>query len=154
MHLLYLDESGGPNSWQVQKNFVIGGVAIHEGQIYSISKQLDDIQKKYFPDIHVPIEFHVSPIRHGKGPHFNNFSKETREKIISDLYEIIHRQHYPNLIAFATSMNISMVRSPSQVCQNCFENVCQNFNLYLYHQYKRNNPSKGLLVIEVEKNNI
>ncbi len=46
MHILYLDESGGPYSWNVQKNFVLGGVAIHEGQIYNLTKAMNDLQEK------------------------------------------------------------------------------------------------------------
>jgi len=148
MHILYLDESGGPNSWNVQKNFVLGGVAVHEGQIYSLTKELNDLQEKYFPDIPVSIEFHVSPIRGGKGPHFGKFDKETREEIIDSVYEIISKQYFPNLIAFATDIDISAVKNPTQVSHSCFESVCQSFNLYLYHQYKKHIPSKGLLVID------
>lgn len=132
----------------MQKNFVLGGVAIHEGQIYSLTKELNDIQEKYFPGITVPIEFHITPIRKGKGPHFNKFSKETREQIIDDVFNIIHKTYFPNLIAFATSIDVSAVKSPNQVCRDCFENVCQNFNLFLYHQYKKGIPSKGMLIID------
>ena len=148
MHILYLDESGGPNSWNEQKNFVLGGVAIHEGRIYSITKELNEIQKKYFPEISFPIEFHVTPIRQGKGPHFKPMSKDAREELISDIYEVIQKQYFPNLIAFAASIDASAVRNPNQVTHDCFEAVCQKFNLYLYHQYKQDNPNKGLLVID------
>lgn len=148
MHILYLDESGGPNSWNVQRNFVLGGVAIHEGQIYSLTKELNDLQEKYFPGIRIPIEFHVTPIRDGRGPHFNKFSRETREQMIDDVYHIMQKSHFPNLIAFATSLDISAVDNPTQVCRDCFEDVCQHFNLFLYNQYRKGIMSKGLLIID------
>jgi len=148
MHILYLDESGGPNSWNEQKNFVLGGVAIHEGQIYSLTKELNDIQEKYFPGISFPIEFHVTPIRQGKGPYFKNMSLDARKELIQDVYRVIEKQYFPSLIAFATSIDATAVKNPTQVTHDCFEGVCQKFNLYLYHQYKQENPNKGLLVID------
>ena len=148
MRILYLDESGGPNSWDDQNNFVLGGVAVHEGQIYSLTRELNMLQEKYFPDISIPIEFHVRPIRQGKGPHFNKFDFETRCKIIDDVYDIVNDCGFPNLIPFATVMDISAVKNSDQVCRDCFEDVCQNFNLYLYDQYKQGFPNKGLLVID------
>lgn len=132
----------------MQKNFVLGGVAIHEGQIYTLNKELNTIQEKYFPGITVPIEFHVTHIRKGKGPHFNKFSEDVRERIIDDVYNIIQKAYFPNLIAFATSIDISAVKNPNQACHACFEDVCQNFNLFLYHQYKKGIPVKGLLIID------
>lgn len=148
MHILYLDESGGPNSWNAQKNFVLGGVAIHEGQIYTLTKAMNDLQEKYFPGIEIPIEFHAYPIREGKGPHFNHFSQTERNEILDDVYNILHKSYFPNVIAFATCINISAVTGPTQVTYDCFKDVCQNFNLFLYHQYKKGNLNKGMLIID------
>jgi hypothetical protein len=148
MHILYLDESGSPNSWNIQKNFVLGGVAIHEGQIYALNRALNAIQEKYFPGITVPIEFHVSPIRKGTPPHFNQFSEDVREQIINDVYDVIQKASFPGFIAFATSIDISAVKDPTQVSEACFEDVCQHFNLFLHHQYKKGIPTKGLLIID------
>lgn len=148
MHILYLDESGGPNSWNVQKNFILGGVAIHEGQIYKLTKALNELQEKYFPGITVPIEFHVTPIRRGQRPHWNNFSESERTQIINDVYSIMEKTYYPNLIVFATCIDISAVKDANQVSRACFENVCQSFNKFLIHQYKRGELAKGLLIID------
>jgi len=79
MYLLYLDESGDPNGWQIQKHFVLGGVAIHEGQIYTLNQKLDAIQKQYFPGISFPISFHATEIMRGKA-HFKDFAPNIREK--------------------------------------------------------------------------
>jgi len=148
MRILYLDESGGPNSWNDQKNFVLGGVAVHEGQIYSLTRELNTLQEKYFPGISIPIEFHARPIRQGKGPHFNKFSFDTRSEIIDDIYDIIRKSGFPNIIPFATVIHVSAVINSNQVCRDCFTDVCQNFNLYLYDQYKKGFPGKGLLIID------
>ncbi len=148
MNILYLDESGGPNSWNIQKNFVLGGVAVHEGQIYSLTKQMNDLQEKYFPGITVPIEFHISLIKRGKGPHFNQFSEDEREEIIADVFMILEKQHFPNTLAFATSIDISAVVDQHQVSQSCFEDVCQHFNLFCYNRHKQGNLTKRMLIID------
>ena len=113
-----------------------------------MTRELNSLQEKYFPGINIPIEFHVRPIRQGKGPHFKQFSFDTRVKIIDEIYDIILKYVFPNIIAFATVMDVSAVTSPEQVCHDCFEDVCQHFNLFLYNQYKKNIPSKGLLIID------
>lgn len=148
MRILYLDESGTPNGWQKQKNFVLGGIAIHEGQITTLARAIDALQEKYFPGIGIPIEFHAGPIRQGRGPHFNNFDFDTRCDIINDVYNCILKSGFPNIIPFATVMDISAVVNANQVCHDCFEDVCQNFNLYLWDQFKKGFPSKGLLIID------
>lgn len=123
-------------------------MAIHEGQIYTLTKEMNDLQEKYFPGITIPIEFHSSLIRHGKGPHFNHFSEEEREDILNDVYNILHKAHFPNLIAFATCIDVSAVKSPSQVTYDCFKDISQKFNLFLYHQYKKGFLGKGMLIID------
>jgi hypothetical protein len=46
MYLLYIDESGSGE----HTNFVLGGVAVFEGEIEQISQQLDTLQIHYFPE--------------------------------------------------------------------------------------------------------
>jgi len=147
MYLLYLDESGDQKSWQIQRNYVLGGVAVHEGQVYALSKELDALQNHYFPGIAISIAFHVTEIR-GHKHHFERFAPAVREKIISDVYSIIQNTRFPNLIAFATCIDISSVQNPAQVRRTVFEDVCLRFNTFLLRQYKAGYPSKGMLIID------
>ncbi len=147
MHLLYLDESGDPNSWENQKCYVIAGVAIHEGQIYAIGAQMDNVQQRYFPAIQIPIAFHATDIRRHKG-HFDGLPRNTRDQILGDVYAIIGNATFPNLVAFATAIDISSVTSPTQARRDVFEDVCEKFNGFLMHQYRLGRPTKGLLLID------
>lgn len=153
MHLLYLDESGDINGWNTQKNFVLGGISVFEGQIYSLTKDLNDLQDEYFPGYQIPIEFHVSAIRSRKGPHFNGLSKDERAEVIEKIYDILQKRRFPNVVVFGTGIHISAVQNAGQVCQTCFEDVCQNFNRFLYSgmkiaQMKKKSFSKGMLIID------
>ncbi|NWF97294.1 MAG: DUF3800 domain-containing protein, partial [Candidatus Thorarchaeota archaeon] len=88
MYILYLDESGDPNGWQFQKNYVLAGIAIHEGQIWKLNNELDNIQSKYFPGISYPIAFHATEIRRGKG-HFENLKPQIRDGILKEVCNVI-----------------------------------------------------------------
>jgi hypothetical protein len=77
MYLFYVDESGVPTGWQQQDSFVLAGIAVHEGQVWRLSRQVDDIQSHHFPEISVPIELHASEQRH-----------------IPDAYSTTHRQTF------------------------------------------------------------
>jgi hypothetical protein len=79
MYLFYLDESGTPNGWQEQNHYVLGGVAVFEGQLNRISSTLDALQTKHFPNIRIPIAFHASEIRRGKGQ-FKTFSPKKKRR--------------------------------------------------------------------------
>jgi hypothetical protein len=147
MYLLYLDESGDPNGWNIQNNFVLGGVAVHEGQIYGLSRQLDNIQSSFFPGISFPIVFHATDIAVGKD-RFRSLSKGERDKLLDAIYQIIAGAWFPNLIAFATDIDISCARSADQVIHDAFQDVCVRFNTFLMRQYKHRHPDKGLLLID------
>lgn len=147
MYLLYLDESGDPNGWQYQRNYVLAGVAIFESQIWKLSSELDNIQNKYFPGISYPIAFHASETRRGKG-HFDDLKPEIRNNILIDICNVIASSVFPNLVAFSTVVDISAVESPLQVRRLTLEDICARFNTFLIRQHKAQRPSKGLLIID------
>ena len=126
---------------------MIGGVAIHEGQIHGISSQMDGLQNKYFPGIQISIAFHASDIRRGKG-HFQGIPPLKRNQILQDVYGVIANAVFPHLVVFATAIDISAVQNPVQARRETFEDVCEKFNIFLVHQYQRGHPTKGLLLID------
>jgi hypothetical protein len=144
--LLYLDESGVPNGWQAQRNFVLGAVAIHEGQVYRLSKQLDEIQTRFFPDRDFSIEFHAERIKKGKEI-FRELLPDRREELMDELYNFIADVPFPNLIAFATCLHYSMVQDAEQVLRDTLQDVCSRFNKLLTRRFAFH-PNKGLLIID------
>jgi hypothetical protein len=147
MYLFYLDESGDAHTWEVQKHFVLGGVAIHEGQVFHLGKQLDEIQAHYFPGHHNPIAFHATDIRNGKGI-FRELRPNIREQLLQEVYRCIENARFPNLIAFATAIHESSASSPDQVIHDTFQDICQRFNTLLNRQYNLGYIDKGLLIID------
>jgi hypothetical protein len=147
MYLLYLDESGDANGWQDQQHFVLAGIAVYENSISSLDNELQRIQEKYFPQITIPIAFHATDIRRGKGQ-FDQFLPKIREDILNDVYNIIRNTRFPACLIFATAMHISKAVDPLQVRRDTLEDICQRFNTFLMRQHKANMPSKGLLIID------
>jgi len=147
MHLLYLDESGDPHSWQSQKTYVMGGVAIHEGQIHGIGTLMDNLQNTHLPGLQIQVAFHAYDIKQGKG-HFQGIALSKRNQIVQDVYALIGGTTFSNLVVFATAIDITAVTSPAQARRVVFEDVCEKFNGFLVHQYRAGFPAKGLLIID------
>ncbi|MEM2904801.1 MAG: DUF3800 domain-containing protein [Candidatus Bathyarchaeia archaeon] len=147
LYLLYLDESGDPTGWQDQKHFVLGAVAVHEGQVWRIAKMLDDVQARYFPDVSIPIAFHAAEIRLGRRI-FDDLAPNKREQLLDDLYQVLYASQFPNLVAFATAIHVTCVKSADQALHDTFQDVCQRFNTFLVRLFKSGRPSKGLLIID------
>ncbi len=147
MYVIYLDESGDPNSWQNQNNFVIAGVAVHEGQIWQLTQQIEKIQGHYFPGISIPIKMHANEIRGGKG-RFRDLSEADRGQLLDEMYKVVSEARFPNLVAFATAIDISAVHTPEQALLDTFEDVAERVNMFLVRQFRRGHPDKGLLIVD------
>lgn len=150
MYVLYLDESGDPNAWHGdQRHFVLGGVAVHEGQIDRLSKLVDDIQTRFLPPSRygaVSRELHASEIHGGRA--FADLGDEGREKLLDAVYQCISNAWFPNLIPFAAAVHQSAVETPEQTLSITLESICARFNLFLKYEYERDSPSKGLIVFD------
>jgi hypothetical protein len=147
MYVLYLDESGDPTSWQTNKCYVLGGVAVFEGEIRGLTNQLADIQARYFQRGPMPIQFHITDIRKGRNC-FGNLPFERRQELISDVYSVITRAGFPSLVAFATAIDRSSARGANQARRVTFEDVTNRFNYFLVRQHKGGHTEKGLLIID------
>ena len=147
MYLLYVDESGDPNGWDNQKNFVLAAVAVHEGQVSPLTKALDAIQAKYFPEVSIPIAFHAVDIHAGKG-RFKDVNKDIRMNLMKEIYEFISAIAYPRLIAFATCIDDTALPSARETIDITLGDVCSRFNIFLKRLYARDTPSKGLMIVD------
>jgi len=147
MYLFYVDESGDVSRWQDQDNFVLAGVAVHEGQVRILSEALNQVQRQFFPDIHVPLEFHAQHIRSGKG-RFRAMPYEQRAALLDAAYDVIASARFPNLIAFVSAIHVSAVQSSAQALETCLEDICGCFNLFLFRKFKAGYKDKGLMIMD------
>ena len=148
MYFLYLDESGDCHSWSQNNNFVIGGLAIHEGQVQSLTNQMNTIQLRYFPGIQVQIPFHANEIRAGRG-RFGSLDKDARKSLFEDLFNMIRDTVFPKTIAFSTVLDITKAsRKPTEDLSMVFSDVASRFNLFLTRGYRRGPKNKGMIIID------
>ena len=148
MYFFYIDESGSPNGWQTQNHFVMGGVAIHEGQVSGLTNKLDEIQTTYFGELNVPIEFHAGDMKTGN-KRWHSVPEATREKMMMDVYDVIANAQFPTLIAFGTAQHISKAENSETVnLKITFQDICLRFNHFLIKAHKAGNTNKGLLIID------
>lgn len=153
MYLLYLDESGDTGNWQQQKHFVIAGIGVYEFEIPTLGSKLKEAQKKYFPEITVPIVFHATDIHSGRGL-FRTLTKETREELLKDLYSIICNNRFPKVVVFGAVIGIEDAKNPSTDRRSVFEEVICGFNSFLVEGYKfqrsanKGFGNKGLIIID------
>jgi hypothetical protein len=142
-----MDESGDPEAWN-HDNFVLAAVAIHEGQVFWLSKQLDDIQARFFPNRQLPLSFHATDIRAGRSHPFDALDSATRTQLMYAIYDCISSASFPHLIAFATAMHVSAAQSSHQVLHDTFQDLLQRFNRFLTRQSNFGLLNKGLLIID------
>jgi len=147
VYLLYLDESGDPYSWDIYDTFVLGGVAIFEGELNKLADSLDGIQKRFFPNISIPLNLHASHIYNGKG-RFRKMSRKNRAQLMREVYSIIADVKWPGLVTFATAIDVSWVEPGKDACTGAFEEICRMFNGFLIRQYQAGYPAKGLLIVD------
>ncbi|MCK9486893.1 MAG: DUF3800 domain-containing protein [Dehalococcoidia bacterium] len=83
MYLLYLDESGSTNT----EYFVVGGLAIHEQDAWSLAQRLDQYSHR-LPGALAGTEIHADHIRQGRG-RWRNVPKSARLEIIQGLADLL-----------------------------------------------------------------
>lgn len=153
MYLLYLDESGDTSNWQQQSHFVIAGIGVFEFRIHGLETRLRDVQEKYFPQIPTPIVFHATDIHSGKDI-FRTLSKDVREHLLEDLYNIIFENRFPNIIVFGAVLGRESSKNPYEDRSRTFEEVICSFNSFLVENYRIHHEreerfgNKGLVIID------
>jgi hypothetical protein len=141
MFLLYLDEAGTHNS----KYFSLCGVAIFERKTYWLSSAIDQIQKKFLPEIVEPIEFHASTIRAGREEPWNNVEQKTRYQIIDEVYDVIRQEQ---LVLFASAVEKSWLDKDKEIYSWTFEGIVNRFDRFLRDKYKDEGEAhRGIIII-------
>ena len=148
MYVVYMDESGNPNGWNNnQDHFVIGGIAIHEGQIRRLSSRLDQIQSEFFPEITLPLKFHATDINTGHD-RFRKLAAADRQRLLDAVYSVMADERYPHAVLFATAIHITAVASAEQAFRDTFADITQRINTFLVRLHRGGNPQKALLIID------
>lgn len=147
MYLLYIDESGDPTSWKKHNTFVFGGVAVFEGEVNKLVSAVNEVQKRYWPEIRVPLPLHASAIK-SRRDRFRELDSGSAKQLMRDVYQVIAEAHWPGLVLFATAVDITYVEPGEDPDRYAFEDICQRFNTFLVRQFNKGFKDKGLLILE------
>jgi len=145
MYLLYLDDSGSSTS-KDEEYLILGGISVFERQVHWIQNKLDDIASSLSPTSPSSIEFHASDIFSGRTPPWNGKKKEERNKIISDVLDILTKSH-ESTAAFACAVHKKSFtsRDPMEIA---FEQLCSRFDLQLKRFHHQKNTQRGLIILD------
>ena len=143
MHIAYLDESG---THKEARHFVVAGLVAFERNIYFLSRGLDAIQAKYFPDYRGRVFFHASslhaPEKRTPEP-FKGLSPAERDQIASEVYDVITESH-ARIIAVAIEKNAI----DGDPYERGFEEVVSRFDRFLGRILRDTDENqRGLIVV-------
>jgi hypothetical protein len=144
MYFLYLDESGNPEN-PADRHFVLGGAAVFERTTFYLNRDLDDLQRKYWPSS-PPIDFHASPIRSGSG-FWRSVLESTRRDVLSDIGSTIERANRPGLALFTAVVEKDAQLYGEDAVKCATEQVVKRFDTFLNRRaHDHNDPQRGLIV--------
>jgi Protein of unknown function (DUF3800) len=151
MHILYVDESGdGGSTAGSTRHLVLCGVAMHEGQWRSLSRQLDDIQRSNFPTAGSFLEFHASEMRTGARA-FRGLPRPARAKAIQEVYKSISGAR--GLTLFAAVIDkpsfIAKYQGKVDIYRGAFEGLSTMFDFFLKRkQHQADRVGRGIVVFD------
>lgn len=144
MYILYLDESGNPDN-PADRHFILGGAAIFERTTFYVGRDLDDLQRKYWPAA-PPIDFHASPIRAGSG-FWRGVPQATRQDLLCDIGSVIEKSNRPGLALFAAVVEKDAQLYGEDAIRCATEQIVKRFDTFLNRRaHDHHNPQRGLLV--------
>jgi len=155
MYLLFLDESGVARR---HTHFILGGLAIFEGELYPLRASLDGIMQHFFP--HAPqTTLHASELftqaAHGK---IEGFTRSAYRELMRKVAELLHTRHYasghearPGVVLFGQVIERAVLAPEQSPYVEAFEGVVARFHRFLQDLERRGNPQKGIVVLATSK---
>lgn len=142
MYLLYLDESGNPDS-AAEQHFILAGAAVFERVTYHLSQEFEAIQRRFFPDAE-HVDFHASPIRSGKG-FWRKVPREVRDAVLEEIGQAIAAANVPGVVLFGAVVD-RRLGSGEDVVRRATEQCCRRFDLFLRRRGAAADPQRGLII--------
>jgi len=140
MYLLYVDESGNPDS-ATDRHFVLGGVAMFERKVFWVNEEVDKLQESLFPGVQV--EFHAQEIvAHAQEP-WHSLPSDKRTETLQSLCRVISSSN--DIYLFAVAIERSTTKEP---LIRAFEELCNRFDLFLKRLHAQGNTQRGLVIFD------
>lgn len=143
MHLLYLDDSGSVGNPQ-DKHIILAGFSIFERGGHWLSRSLDKLATKLWPDSPDTLEFRGADIRSGK-KHWRGIGKDDRNDAFREALTLIANANGVRVFGAAVH---KAARAPDDPMEFAFELNCNRFDRMLGRFHKQGNTQRGLIVLD------
>jgi hypothetical protein len=144
MYLLYLDESGNENDPN-DRYFVLAGLALFERQTFFLTKDIEAIQDKHFPN-KPPIPFHASEIRSGRNL-WRRVDNTKRTEVLTDLSTAIMQSPARGRFLFAAAVEKTRDLYGEAAVARATEEICRRFDTLLQRRFQREGDAQRGLII-------
>jgi len=149
LYLLYVDESGNsknPND----EYFVLGAVAIYETRAYHLSRTIDEIQDKWFPESPVPIEFHAAEIFNRNSEPWRSKTKDECRQIMLEVCDAICGVFEKGLYLFGVAVHKESFPRDDPI-EKAFYELCGHFDEFINqmnYELGKRERNRGLMVFD------
>jgi Protein of unknown function (DUF3800) len=143
MHLLYLDDSGSVAN-PSDKHIVLAGISVFERSPHWLTKSLDDIATKVWPDNPLSLEFRGADIINGK-KQWRGIKKDDRHNAYCQALRALTAVNGVRL--FGAAIYKSAV-SPEDPMEVAFEHIANRFDRMLGRLHKGGDTQRGLIVLD------
>jgi hypothetical protein len=104
------------------------------------------LQKKWFPAVTDPIEFHASHIRNGKGEPWESMGKPDRLKLLNEMASILIGTAETTVSLFAVAMHKPSLPHQNPISRTC-EEIAGHFDATLARiEAEHNTKERGLMI--------
>lgn len=142
MHMLYLDDSGAvPNA--SDRHIILAGLAVFERQPHWVSKTLDGIAEKVWPDNPSALEFRGVNILSGRKK-WRGVKREVRHQAYRDALKTLR----PDRVRLFGAVIHKAAISPGDPMEYAFEQVCNRFDRFLGRLHKQGDTQRGIIILD------
>jgi hypothetical protein len=149
LYLLYVDESGNPKNPH-DNYFVLGAVAIYETRAFHLSRSIDEIQEKWFPESTEPIEFHAAEIFNRNCEPWRSLTKEQCRSILIEVCDAVCGVFEKGLYLFGVAVHKDSFPKDDSI-EKAFYELCGHFDEFISqsnYELEKRERNRGLMVFD------
>ena len=144
MWLLYVDGSGTVGQ---DTHVVLGGVAVFEGEIYKLTRHLEDTSRRLFPELRPAPELHVRDVKSrcfASQPH----NVELLNCFLDAMAYAVSNVSLHGLVLFGSVVHVPTLDEGVSPYLSAYEDICSRFNSYLITKHKSGDTQKGIVILD------
>lgn len=150
MFLTYVDESGKPNREDLEREFVIASLTIHEKSWDEVNEHMDEIKRNFFPNMEPSsVEIHAFELFDRRGV-FESVQLDIRLKLFRKIMELVAKSGFViNAIIIRKDLVNQNIDIKTVATELFFERIdfLMNSQISAIHQIP-NGKEHGLLLID------